>query len=66
MEGFVQHACVVQELQRWRGQRAYDMAGMLGSYGKVEAAYADRSAAVWLGVTEEFGVATPGKQRAIG
>lgn len=55
-----------QELTRWRAQRAHDMAAMLGSYGKVEAAYADRSATVWLGVTEEFGVASPGKQRAVG
>lgn len=64
--GGVQASLSLQELQRWRGQRAHDMATMLGAYGKVEAAYADRSSVAWRGVAEEFGVAAPGKQRMAG
>ncbi len=52
----MQYKQTIQELQRWRGTRAHDVAGMLGSYGRVEAAYAGRSTDVWVGVAEEFGV----------
>mmetsp|Transcript_9103 Transcript_9103/g.22915 ORF Transcript_9103/g.22915 Transcript_9103/m.22915 type:complete len:133 (+) Transcript_9103:1020-1418(+) len=46
-----------QELARYKSDKSEDFHNMLVGFARVQAAFAERSFNVWMGVAEEFGIA---------
>jgi len=47
----------ISEIARYKTEKTEDFMGMLVGFARVQAAFAERSFNVWLGVAEEFGIA---------